>query len=228
MPVADLEFVVDEKIRTLGIPLASALICGLDNHPRETQEGREASDPEWSRFSQAFIDNEPILRGYRELHTAVGRSNKRFVSSIEALIRGWIRNQSLPRVNRAVDLYNRLSLQSLLSIGAHDAAKLSGDLSFRITDGTEHFVPLGGDRSVSIPPGEYAYVDSSNDVLCRLECRQADKSKLDVDSTDCVFIVQGNGNTPETLVQQTLDSLVEEVLARCGGSARQLHPATAG
>ena len=61
-------------------------------------------------------------------------------------------------------------------------------------------------------------------LLCRMECRQADKSRLDPDSTDCVFIVQGNANTPEAQVRHTLDILVEDVLARCGGRARQLHP----
>ena len=218
------EFVVDPKIAQLGIPVAAVLISGLDNRPRE-EHPDEANDPAWDRFSQAFIESDPILRGYRDLHTAVGRSNKRFVSSTEALIGTFLRRQSLPRVNPAVDVYNRLALETLLSIGAHDAAKVTGDVSLKLLDGTERFVPLGSDQSVTAAPGEYGYVDGANELLCRMECRQADKSKLDAGSADCLFIVQGNANTPEADVLRTLRVLVERVIARCGGRPRHLHPA---
>ena len=103
----NLEFVVDARISQLGIPLAAAQICGLDN-ARRGPDPDPACDPQWSRFSPDFIGSDPILRGYRDLHTAVGRSNKRFVSSSEALIRFYLRSQSLPRVNPLVDLYNAL------------------------------------------------------------------------------------------------------------------------
>lgn len=230
-----LEFVVDAKLSHLGIPLASAQISGLDN-ARCGPPPPAASELQWSHFSPAFIESDPILAGYRALHTAVGRSNKRFVSSTEAMIRSYLRVQSLAQVNPAVDIYNRLSLETLLSIGAHDVAKIDGDVFFRETDGSERFVALGHDprhprepgesvKPAPISAGEYGYADSANDMLCRMECRQADKSKLDALSTNCVFIVQGNANTPEADVQRTLDTLVERVLAHCGGRARDLHRA---
>ena len=78
-----------------------------------------------------------------------------------------------------------------------------------------------------ISPGEYGYVDSDRDLLCRMECRQADKSKLDGSSTDCVFIVQGNACTPPADVQRTLDILVERIRSHCVGRARMLHRAIA-
>ena len=147
------------------------------------------------------------------------------MSSTEALIRGVLRGHPPPRINTAVDIYNRLSLEALLSIGAHDASKLSGDVFFRVTDGSERFVPLRSDTPQPVAPGEYGYVDGDNDLLCRMECRQAEKSKLDAGSTDCVFIVQGNPSTPALLVQQTVEVLVERVNATCGGRTRSLQRA---
>jgi DNA/RNA-binding domain of Phe-tRNA-synthetase-like protein len=220
----DLAFVVDPHVADLGIAVASAVISGLDNRPRGPH-AVEAPEPAWARFSDAFIANDPTLRGYRDLHSAVGRSNKRFVSSTEALIRSVRRGHGLPRINTVVDIYNRLSLETLLSIGAHDAAKLSGDVQLRVTDGSERFVPLGSDEPQSVASGEYGYVDGGNDLLCRMECRQAEKSKLDSRSTDCIFIVQGNANTSVLDLQRTLDVLVERVAAVCGGRTRSLHRA---
>ncbi len=76
MPDREIQFAVDAKISQLGIPVASAQISGLDNTPSVLRDRSDppdaASDPRWSRLSPAFIDDDPVLRGYRDLQRAAG------------------------------------------------------------------------------------------------------------------------------------------------------------
>ena len=79
-------------------------------------------------------------------------------------------------INTAVDIYNLLSLESKLALGAHNIDKVDGNVTLRFTDGTERFVPLGQTEPVPVAPHEYCYCDDSNEVLCRLEIRQVNKT----------------------------------------------------
>ena len=71
----------------------------------------------------------------------------------------FLRHGSIAAINLAVDIYNCISLETLLSLGAHDIDQLNGSIALRMTDGSEHFTPLGKERAESIPAGEYGYVE---------------------------------------------------------------------
>ena len=147
------------------------------------------------KYTAETQTNDPVLAGFRELHTKVGRSNKRFVSSPENLVGMFLRNGTIPSINLVVDIYNLVSLESRLALGAHDISKIDGNITLKITNGTEKFLPLGKTESEIVPSGEYSYVDDSNEVICRLEYRQVEKTKVTLDTRDCFFIIQGNAAT---------------------------------
>jgi DNA/RNA-binding domain of Phe-tRNA-synthetase-like protein len=127
----------------------------------------------------------------------------------------------VPSINPLVDIYNGVSLETRLSLGAHDVAKVSGDITLRMTDGTERFVALGQPEPEPINPGEYCYVDGSDEVLCRLEHRQCEKTKLTAATTSAFYIIQGNASTPHGLLEQTLRRLVDLTQQFCGGREEQ-------
>ena len=129
---------------------------------------------------------------------------------------------SLAPINLAVDIYNCVSLESLLSLGAHDIDKLRGNISLRLTDGSERFTPLGKEREERVPAGEYAYVEEGGEVLCRLECRQAERTKVMMESRHCFYMIQGNGNTEAEYIMAAVDKLVELTKKYCGGVERML------
>jgi DNA/RNA-binding domain of Phe-tRNA-synthetase-like protein len=215
-----LEFSITDDVRRLGVRGAFAVLSGLDNrstHPqlhtwRETLAQRLAAE-----LHPGFIEADPILRGFRDLHDRVKRSNKRFVSSAEALVGLFQRKGVLPAINPLVDIYNAVSLETRLSIGAHDVARVSGRITLCITRGGERFVPLGATAPEPIQPGEYCYVDEIGEVLCRLEHRQCERTKVADATTQCFYIIQGNAATPRTMLESTLARLVEQTIRFCGG-----------
>lgn len=215
-----LNFHIDDDVRALGVRGAFALLTGLDN------SGTGTALAEWRgalverlrhELTADILSSDPVLAGFRALHDAIGRSNRRFPASAEALVALFLRKGIVPTINPLVDLYNGVSLETRLSLGAHDLAHVEGDVTLRLTGGGERFVPLGATVPEVIGPGEYAYFDGSGEILCRLEHRQCERTRVTPATTDCFYIVQGNAATDRRSIEAALDRLVTLTREHCGG-----------
>lgn len=223
--MSDLTFTLAQEVSDLGISCACLVIEGLENRAESEAFDSYRADlfgQLKARYTPDAAASDSVLAGFRDLHDRVGRSNRKFPSSSERMLDVFLRRGSIPSINLVVDIYNCLSLDTFLSIGAHDVGEVVGDISLRMTDGSERFWPLGKDRQENVPEGEYAYVDASNEILCRLEVRQAEKTKVRLDSTSCVYMVQGNASTSLDLVSDTTNRLIEMTRRYCGGKERLL------
>ena len=127
-------------------------------------------------------------------------------------------------INKAVDIYNVISLESKLALGAHNIDKVDGDVTLRFTDGTEKYIPLGKYEPVKVNPHEYCYCDDANEVLCRLEIRQVNKTLVDENTTNIFYIVQGNKATSDTLLNQTARKIINTTTRYCGGTGQIIIP----
>jgi DNA/RNA-binding domain of Phe-tRNA-synthetase-like protein len=215
-----MDFAISDDVRRLGVRGAFAVLSGLDNrtpHPELEAWRSEVAQRLAAEVRPDFIESDPVLRGFRDLHDKVKRSNKRFVSSAEALVGLFQRKGVIPALNPLVDIYNLVSLETRLSLGAHDVAQVVGAISLRLTAGGERFVPLGAAQPEPIQPGEYCYLDDSGEVLCRLEHRQCERTRVTPATTACFYILQGNAATPRALLEAALRRLVDRTLALCGG-----------
>lgn len=165
---------------------------------------------------QAAVAVHPHLLGYRALHDRVG-ARARDVAAPEVLRRLVFQRGSIPRISPLVDLYNVVSLRTALAFGAHEQKAIVGSIDLRLLAGGERFTPLGTDSPSKIRVGEYAYVDQADDVLCRLEVRQGDKTKICPSTSACVVIVQGNPDTGVTAVESAAREF-EQLVVRCLGA----------
>ena len=168
------------------------------------------------------INDERVLQGFRELHNKIGFSNRNFVSAPENLLLNLLKDGRFPHVNLLVDIYNLISVETRLSLGAHDIAHVAGNIQLRLTSGQEGFWPLGATQPKSVRPGGYAYVDDANDVLCMLEVRQVEKTKATLASSDVFYIVQGNAETELPYIQAAAQRLIALTRRFCGGTSRLL------
>jgi DNA/RNA-binding domain of Phe-tRNA-synthetase-like protein len=215
-----MNFHIADEVRQLGVRGAFVVMTGLDNrhyHPDFCAYRQALIARLREELVPGFVEDDRVLRGFRDLHDAVKRSNKRFPSSAESLVGLFQRKNLVPEINPAVDIYNCVSLETRLSIGAHDLAAVRGDITLRFADGRERFVPLGASQPEPIGAGEYCYVDDSGEVLCRLEHRQCERTKVTATTTAGFYIVQGNRNTGRDQVEHALRRLVELTSRYCGG-----------
>jgi DNA/RNA-binding domain of Phe-tRNA-synthetase-like protein len=226
MKKKDIGFNISDAVRALGLQCVVFTLRNIEN--RMTDHAFEEMKTQFVQeiladLSLTKIVTDPILQGFRQLHEAVRCSNKKYVSSPETLLRGLFQTGRFPHINLLVDIYNLISVKTRLSLGAHDVAAVCGNIHLRLTTGEEHFWPLGSEVPKPVGRGEYAYVDDENNILCRLEVRQADRTKIRLDTTDCFCIVQGNPATESEYLRSTAEELITLMQRFCGGQARVLY-----
>ena len=104
------------------------------------------------------------------------------------LLRGKFRS-----INPIVDVYNLWSARLGLSIGAFDVDRIQGSISVKVTDGSERFRPLGATelQEKAVEPGGFAYVDESGEVLCWMDVRQGESTKLTAATRKALLLIEG-------------------------------------
>lgn len=222
----DFDFHFDEALRARGVTGAYSLLLGADQTmtpPAEISsfvDGIVAAVRE--RAVRDLITPDPVYAGFRELHKSFEVPTRKLFSAAETLIRYVEKRGDIPRIGPLVDVYNAVSLETRLSLGAHDLARVAGGVSVRLTTGSERYHPVGAAEPEPVRPGEYAYIDST-DVICRLEVRQSEKTKVTPATRDVFLIVQGNAATTPDYVQAGHDRLTGLLQRFFGGEVVSLH-----
>ncbi|MEJ0063761.1 MAG: phenylalanine--tRNA ligase beta subunit-related protein [Alphaproteobacteria bacterium] len=218
--IVPIRFSVTPEVTALGVKVACFAVYGLDNAAygpafesfRKSRLGELKS--KWERATYA---EDPILKGFRQLHEKIGKTGKRWTSSPENLRRLLLELEDFPKINPVVDIYNVVSLETGLALGAHDIASIAGGVTLRLTTGSEKFWPIGAKETEKVSAGEYAYCDDDNEVICRMEVRQVEKTKVTHESKDIFFIVQGHDGMPEAAIRQTAENLAGMITSDLGG-----------
>ena len=225
MGYKDITFSVSDEARALGLKGVYFAMGDLRN--RETDPAFETLKANvlhrvLDDLHVVGVNDDRVLQGFRDLHTKIGFSNRNFVSAPENLLVNLLKNGRFPHVNLLVDIYNLISVETRLALGAHDIAHVQGNIQLRITSGKEGFLPLGTTQPKAVRPGGYAYIDDANDVLCMLEVRQVEKSKATLDTSESFYIVQGNSETSLADIQSAAQRLIALTKRFCGGTERLL------
>ena len=222
-----MEFKVEKKVLDSGVKIIFAVVEGADNHRNDSewQEYRKVRIAKlYEQYKDIDIHLDPVLEGFNILHDNVGVKRRKNIPASENLIRLLVKRGEAFYINQAVDIYNLISLESKLALGAHNIDNVEGDVTLRFTDGTERYIPLGQSEPVPVAPHEYCYCDDSNEVLCRLEIRQVNKTAVDENAKNIFYIVQGNEATPDSLLTETAQRIIDLTTKYCGGTGKIVIP----
>lgn len=222
-----MEFFVQKSVLDIGVKIIFVVVEGLDNtHPSDEWlvRRRDVVPQLVEAYRDYDIKADPILEGFNVLHDHAHVRRHHNVPAPNTLVKLVKKRGDIAFINTVVDIYNIVSLESRLALGAHDMSRIDGDMTLRLTDGTERFVPLGAVEPQAVNPGEYCYCDDSNEVLCRLEVRQVNKTAVDESTKSAAFIVQGNDATSDEYVEQIAARLADEIVRYCGGEGHVVKP----
>jgi len=218
-------FSADASVKQLGVKGVYFTMTGLQNKVTDERFENYKNDclnHLSDQLQSSVLDTSPVLAGFRTLHTKINRSNKKYVASPENLLQIFLKHRSLPKINLLVDIYNLISLKYFLALGAHDIVAVNSNITLKLADGTETFHPLGYTDSRPVQAGDYIYADDSHNVLCYMEVKQCEKSKVTLETTDSFYIVQGHAQTDNDYLKTAADELIALTQDFCGGKAEIL------
>ena len=208
-----MKFTITRQAKEIGINVCMAIVrnAPISNKSASLEKIKKQIADNMQTFD---MSNNKILEGYRNLYDkAVLKECKPPAEHLTALVK---KNGRLPNINTVVDCYNLISAETFLSIGAHDTAYIKGDIIFKITDGSEKYTPLGENKPVKVSAGEYACMDEEK-ILCRMDIKQCDETKITKETKEFIIYVQGNKITELSYLQKALQRVCDLTKEICGG-----------
>jgi DNA/RNA-binding domain of Phe-tRNA-synthetase-like protein len=214
MPKNDLKFSVEPALAAKGLKIRFATFS-VSKVPR--RRGSDLEKHIGKIIASLNIDEllrSPIIAEYKRLQKEAGISEP--VAPAEHLLKLIKKSGMIPNINRVVDCYNIASAETLLSMGAHDLAKINGNVQLKTTNGTEKYTPLFKSEPEKVAPGEYAAMDEEK-ILCRLDLKQCNETKCGEGTTDFLVYVQGNAVTSDEYVLNGLRQVCDNIKNFCHG-----------
>lgn len=198
----------------LGLKVIAFTLHGLDNRTA-TARLQERLDS-----LRAGFDAEHSLsgqQGFHALRELIGRTPSAFPPLPQALFERYLANGCLPGVSPLVDLYQQWSLNSGLSIWAHDLQRLRLPVSLALSRGGERFLVRQGLPAVHLPAGEYTYFDGDGQVLCRMEYLQSAATAVTAQTRSALLVIQGHAQTDNDYLYAVAEGLKADLKACCCG-----------
>ena len=199
------------------------LALNIDNtatHPEINTMLRAAEESARQSLTIEKLIENPRINSWREAFRSFGAKPGKFRSSIEAMTRRALRNESLPSINPLVDIGNILSLKYLVPTGGHALDDVTQDISLRHATGKEEFIALGSDQIEHPIPGEIIFAEGNTVLTRRWSWRQANHTLTLPTTRSVEFNIDGLPPVPEDEVEKMCKELIGLITKFCGGKIR--------
>ncbi len=192
---------------------------GLIKTLRETETSIRA------KYRLDSIADEPKLAVWREAFRTIGIKPADFRPSVEALMRRVLHGQDLPAFNALVDIGNIISLRYLVPVGGHAIDVIKNDITLKVADGDETFVPFGNDLVEHPNKGEIIFVEGNKVLTRRWIWRQANHTITENSTTAIEYNIDYFPVTGSVLPEIIGRDIARLVVEFCGGEAiyQELH-----
>jgi len=173
----------------------------LASHVRDREAAARAA------FAGLELSQIPGVAAWRSAYRGFGVKRTSYRSSVERLVKRVLAGAALPAINGFVDLYNAVSLEHVLCLGADDLDGVTGDVAFRYSRPGDTFRDMGAaeGEDPDDPPksGEVVYADADH-VLCRRwNWRQDARTAVTPHTRRVLVTVQSHGwGDVETAVER--------------------------
>ena len=211
-----MKIIINKSIAALGIKSVVIGIAKNVNPNAKLSDSfleKQKKIEEWAlncNIDEVF--NHPVIQGYKDLLQSVGRSVKKNLPTVPALIRNIQHRGSIPCINSIIDIYNVEALNSFLAIGGHDFDKIHDYIEFTVSEREDIFLPILSTEK-HVAKTDYVYRDEKG-ILAWLDVRDGENYKFDDKTKNAIFIIQGNLNTS---VEMRMDALkrIQNDLSEC-------------
>lgn len=204
-----------------GFTVGAVIVKAMDNHGASGEIAdllRKAEVTAREEFTKLeSVGQHPHIAAWRQAYKKFGSDPHQYRSSVEALVRRVLKGDSIPHINRLVDLYNYISLKYIIPAGGEDSDAIKGDLILDLAEGGEPFIRLGGVENEPPDSGEVVYKDEAGIICRRWNWREAERTKLTEDTRNAVIVLEGLPPVSGAIIQQAGQELVELIQERCGG-----------
>ncbi|MCA9383260.1 lysine--tRNA ligase [Candidatus Dojkabacteria bacterium] len=208
---------VREKWPTITVGYAEIRNVKIEQSNPELEELKKEVLAELSQLSREDINQMPELVSFRNLYKETGIDWHSRRPSPEALLRRLTQGKDLYQVNTCVDAYNLIVMRNRVSVGAFDMDNLQLPTQLQLASGGEEITLLGDSEPTIIKEGELCYFDQTGPYNLDFNYRDADRTKVTLNTTNLLINVEGVYDISRNQVEQSLQETIDIIMRFCGG-----------
>lgn len=158
---------------------------------------------------------------YREFMTNAGINPNKFPPSVEAMFKRILKGGALPIINALVDLCNAVSIEQIISLGAHDLNDIHEDLEVRFSKEGDIFLPFGATEYENVDKGELVFTSGNTVQTRKWIWRQSELGKTTIGSKEIFFQLVGFDNDKEATLNKAMENIESLVTDRFQGTCEK-------
>lgn len=206
--------------------LTFGILIGEDVHnsttlPEDEARLRLAERKMRERYQAEQVRELMNVALYRKVMTQVGLNPNKFPPSVEAMFKRVLKGGNLPVINGLVDLCNAVSLEQMISLGAHDLQDIQEDLQVRFSKEGDRFLPFGVEDFEPVEAGELVFASGQVVQTRKWIWRQSELGKTTVDSTRLFFQLVGFQEDSQQSLQKGMLEIEQLIVQRFQGRCKK-------
>ncbi|MEM4310960.1 MAG: phenylalanine--tRNA ligase beta subunit-related protein [Nitrososphaerales archaeon] len=159
------------------------------------------------KFNLENIKDHPTIRALRDFYWKIGLDPTKIRPSSEALLRRFLRDNTIPRINNVVDAGNIASLETLIPIGLYDLVKTKGEINLRFSKEGEEFLDISG-KSKILKDGLIVLADEEG-VIHLFPHRDSMRTRITKDTKRILIVACGVRGIDNSLVDKAAYRVIE-------------------
>ena len=219
-----MRYTVDEAVFEINPEIKFGILIGSNIKNSETSAEdekrlREAEENMRKTVKAEEVRALPNVALYREVMAKAGINPNKFLPSVEAMFKRILKGGALPKINALVDLCNAVSIEQIISLGAHDLSDIHEDLEVCFSRGGDKFIPFGSEEPEMVEEGELVFKSGNYVQTRKWIWRQSELGKTTLDSKDIFFQLVGFGDDPS--LNNAMAGIEDLIINRFGGSSKK-------
>ncbi len=163
------------------------------------------------KFSENAPSTDSIVSAVRRMYRRIGWEPTQYRPSSEAMIRRFLKNKGLYRINNAVDLGNVSSTQFHLPMGLYDKDKISGMISVDVGQDREEYQGISKD----VIHAEGKLVLKDEEGIFGNPTADSARTSIQTSSTNILALFFTPAEIEQTYIKNTLAYLGELYKTEC-------------
>ncbi len=208
--VKNVNLTVDENLKE--IPVLYKSFSNIEvkkKSPKIKKWIKDLAEKTEKKYSEENWEKKDVFTKYTELHDKYS-TEKDISPASQVLVQAIKEKGKIPNINTLVDMYNAVSALTGVSIGVHDISQIKGNVKLEILKKNQILKTIRKKDRFFAKKGEYAYTDGEG-VICRLDVKQSDRTKITNKTTDIFVIMQGHESLDKETLEKTMELLEEGI-----------------
>ena len=221
-----MRYTVDKSVFGLNQDIKFGILIGKNIKNSETlaDDEKRLRNAEHKMRETVQIDQVrelPNVSFYREIMTQAGINPNKFPPSVEAMYKRILKGGQLPVINALVDLCNALSIEQIISLGAHDLNDIHEDLEVRLSRKGDVFLPFGAAEYENVDDGELVFTCGNIVQTRKWIWRQSELGKTSIYSKDIFFQLVGFSDTEDSALCKAMENIEALIVDRFQGTCEK-------